>query len=164
MSELWWLFPLVLLVALVAVAAGWRPARAASRRARILRARRGFHRQREWLEAKFLQLASARGGPEQRHWADCDFDDSVSYVRNRSTGELSAFVAVTVVLEGVRQPKASASDMMANVRAGTAVFRFDRDHWRTDGAVILNLSPAEAIRACLNDLEVVGHEPADLPL
>ena len=50
---------------------------------------------------------------------------------------------------------------MENLRTGTAVFRFDRDHWETDGRVILNLSPDEAIRFNQNDLEMVGQEMAD---
>ena len=32
---------------------------------------------------------------------------------------------------------------MSNLRAATAVFRFDRNHWETDGRAIFNLSPAE---------------------
>ena len=77
------------------------------------------------------------------------------------TGELSAFVAVTVALEGIGHLTTSATDLMSNLQAGTAVFRFDKDHWVTDGRVILNLSPDEAIRFYQNDLEMVGQEMAD---
>ena len=82
-------------------------------------------------------------------------------MRHRGTGELSAFVAVTVALEGIGLMTTSATDLMSNLQAGTAVFRFDKDHWVTDGRVIHNLSPNEAIRVYQNDLEMVGQEMAD---
>ena len=94
-------------------------------------------------------------------WTDCDFDDAVAYVRNAPPASFSAFVAVTVAMESLSDPLThSASDLIGNLRAGTAVFRFDRDHWETDGRAILNLSPNEAIRFYQHDLEVVGQESA----
>jgi hypothetical protein len=45
-------------------------------------------------------------------------------------------------------------------RAATAVFRFDRDHWETDGRAIFNLTPTEAINFYHRDLEMVGREVA----
>jgi hypothetical protein len=135
-----------------------RPVKKVPHEARLAQARNRFHRQREWLEAKFIRLAAAQAPPEAPRWADCDFEDGVSYVRHRTTGELSAFVAVTVALEGVSQPAASGGDLIGNFRAGTAVFRFDKDHWETEGRVILNLTPREAIRFYQSDFEIVGQE------
>ncbi len=126
-----------------------------------MQARKVFHKQREWLEVKFISLAPSEGKPNAPRWSNCEFDDAVSYVRHRSTGELSAFVAVTVALEGISQTTTSTTDLMSNLQAGTAVFRFDKDRWVTDGRVILNLSPNEAIRFYQNNLEVVGQEMAD---
>ena len=79
-------------------------------------------------------------------------------MRHRTTGELSAFVEVTVALEGIGHTTTSATDLMSNLQAGTAVFRFDKNRWVTDGRVILNLSPNEAIRFYQDDLEMVGRE------
>ena len=93
-------------------------------------------------------------------WSNCEFDDSVSYVRHRVTGELRAFVAVTVALEDLTHLGSSTTELMSNVQAGTAVFRLDKDRWVTDGQVILNLSPNEAIRFYKGDLEMVGQEMA----
>ena len=159
----WWWIPVGLAVVAAVLALLRRPMRNVARDARLSQARKGFHQQRERLEEKFIRLAGAHAGVESPRWTDCDFDDGVWYVRNRSTGELSALVAVTVALERVGQAPASAGEMMRNLRAGTAVFRFDRDHWETDGRVILNLSPSEAIRAYQNDLEMVGEELAGRP-
>jgi hypothetical protein len=90
--------------------------------------------------------------------ADCNFADDVSYVRNRATGELSAFVAVSLAMEDPESVGSNSGDAVGNLQLGTAVFRFDRDHWETDGRTILNLSPSEAIRFFVNDLEKVGEE------
>ena len=159
MAESWWL----LLGAVAAVAmlvCIWWPAWGAGREARFARARRDFHAQRERLEAKFIQLAMAHAAAEAPRWEDCSFDDDVAYVRHRSTKELSAFVAVTVATNGPENPSAGIPDVSGDFRVGTAIFRFDRDHWETDGRAILNLNPAEAIRYYQDDLEVVDQELA----
>ncbi len=161
MPEPWWWIPVACAMVAVVVSLLWRPCRAAAREARFMQARKVFHKQREWLEVKFISLAPSEGKPHAPRWSNCEFDDAVSYVRHRSTGELSAFVAVTVALEGISQTTTSTTDLMSNLQAGTAVFRFDKDRWVTDGRVILNLSPNEAIRFYQNDLEVVGQEMAD---
>jgi hypothetical protein len=162
MLESWWILggAAAILAVLVVV---WRPLRAASREARFARARRDFHTQRERLEVKFIQLVATNPRCRTLHWADCDFDDDVAYVRNRSTGELSAFVAMTVPGENFGDPTEGFGDLVGNLRAGTAVFRFDRDHWETDGRAILNLTPIEAIRFYQSDLEMVDQELARRP-
>jgi hypothetical protein len=126
----------------------------------LVQAKRRFHVQREGLEAKFLKLAAAQVKPEAPRWSDCSFADDVAYVRNRTTGELSAFVAVTLASADVSASAASTIDPLGNLQVGTAVFRFDRDHWVTDGRAILNLSPGEAVRYYRHDLEMVGEEIA----
>lgn len=42
----------------------------------------------------------------------------------------------------------------------TAVFRFDRDHWETDGRAILNLNPVEAIQYYRDELDILDEEIA----
>jgi hypothetical protein len=159
MSQVWWV-PIAA-GAILAVAGYFLfPGRGASRAARLTRAKQRFHAQREWLEAKFVQLAAAQSKPETHRWLDCTFDDDVAYVRNRTTGELSAFVAMTVAAEECDSSARGSADAVGNLQAGTAVFRFDRDHWETDGRAILNLSTGEAIRYYHADLEIVGEELA----
>ena len=158
MAQYWWL-PIAAVV-LLAAACLWYPRRRTSGRVRLVQAKRRFHAQREGLEAKFIQLAAAHAEPNAPRWADCSFADDVAYVRNRSTGELSAFVALTVGAEGFDRLPAGGADAVGDLQAGTAVFRFDRDHWVTDGRAFLNLSPNEAVRRYGDDLEVVGEELA----
>ena len=161
MPEPWLWIPIACAMIAVVALLLWRPCQAAARDARFAQARKDFHKQREWLEVKFISLAPSQGKPDAPRWSNCEFDDAVSYVRHRTTGELSAFVAVTVALEGIGQTTTSTTDLMSNLQAGTAVFRFDKVRWVTDGRVILNLSPNEAIRFYQSDLEIVGQEMAD---
>jgi hypothetical protein len=137
-----------------------RPWQRRTRAARLVQAKRRFHTQRERLEAKFIQLAAAHAKPDTPRWADCTFADDVAYVRNRSTGELSAFVAMTVATEALHRLPPGTTDLVGNLQAGTAVFRFDREGWKTDGQAILNLSPNEAIHYYRDDLEIVAEELA----
>jgi hypothetical protein len=161
--EPWWI--LILVAAVVgSVLLLWGPARMAAREARLTRARKNFHRQRERLEARLIRLATAHCQAESPRWADCQFDDDVLYVRHRATGELSAFVGVTVAMEAVDGLPSSARSSLARHPDGTAVFRFDGKQWQTDGRVILNRSPSEAIRSCQSDLEIVGQEVAQRSL
>ena len=103
-------------------------------------------------------MAAAHAKPDAPRWADCAFADDVAYVRNRTTGELSAFVAMTVATEALHRLPPGTTDLIGNCQAGTAVFRFDRDGWVTDGRAILNLSPNEAIHYYRDDLEIIGEE------
>lgn len=160
MLDPWWVFAAVAAAAAAVLAFVWRPFRTASRDARFAQRRKDFHTQRERLEAKFVQLAPANSAANGPHWEDCDFDDDVAYVRNRRTGELLAFVAVTVAVDGFGNIPPGTGEMIGNLRAGTAVFRFAGDHWETDGRAFLNLSPAEAISVYRKELEVVEQELA----
>jgi hypothetical protein len=158
MFHVWWL-PILVIVAVVVAYFCW-PRRKAVRAARLSQAKRNFHTQRERLEAKFVQLAANQAKSDAPRWADCTFADDVSYVRSRTTGELSAFVAVSIAAEEPNASQSGAADAVGNLQAGTAVFRLDRDHWVTDGRTILNLSPSEAIRYYRDDFEVVDEELA----
>jgi hypothetical protein len=156
-ETLWILVPTILIV-LAGMALVWQPIRAAMNRSRLADARRDFHWQRERLEVKFIQLAWTNAKPSGPRWSECEFEDDVSYVRNRNTGELSAFVEVTVTVTETEDQLDFGPGAVPSVRAATAIFRFDGRHWETDGRAILNLSPSEAIRFYQDDLEIVGEE------
>jgi hypothetical protein len=159
MSEAWWIVaPLVLGLLLVAALA-WGPVRAALREGQVARARKDFHKQRERLEAKFLKLASNSGKPRGLQWVDCDFEDDVAYARDRRSGNLSAFVAVTISFEAIEGGPMEDVEAVGNLRAATAVFTFAHGGWHTDGRAIFNLNPTEAI-AYYQDFEMVAQELA----
>ena len=152
---LWWILATVFLIGAVVGFLIWSPIRAAVRNARFSDARREFHLRREWLEAKFIGRAAAGFKTDTFRWAECEFDNDVAYVRNRSTGELAAFVAITVGLEDSEEPRHGD-----RYQAGTAVFCFLRHHWDTEGVALLNLTPSEAVRFYHDNLEIIAHELA----
>ncbi|MGA2033991.1 MAG: hypothetical protein ABSG68_17220 [Thermoguttaceae bacterium] len=162
MPEFWWWIVGSIAILPAVILLLWHPLRTTLRDGRLVQAKKNFHRERERLEAKFIRMAASQSKSDAPKWADCEFDDAVAYVRDRSTGELSAFVAVTVAMEGLSPVNSASSpaDLIGNLRAGTAVFRLDGAHWETDGRAILNYTPIQAIRLYQNDIEVVAQESA----
>ena len=160
MEWLWGILAAAVIILVVGTAFVWRPVRAAYREARFAEACRAFHRQRERLEAKFVQLGIVRPRRNAPRWTDCEFDDDVAYARSRSTGELSAFVAVAIETEDLDTCSSATADAVGSRRAATAVFRFDGNHWETDGRAIFNVTPTEAIHLYKRELEMVGQEVA----
>jgi hypothetical protein len=114
-----------------------------------------FHRRREWLEAKFLQVAGRRGTPRGLEWIDCDFDDAVSFARDRRNGELTALVAVAIQFRAVEGGGMEDVDAVAHQKAATAVFRHRGESWTTDGRAVFNLNPRETIEHYHHELERV---------
>lgn len=125
------------------------------RRAIVKQAYDVFHREREWLEARFLTAASNSGLPRGLEWMDCDFEDGVVFARDRQNGTLRAFVGVTVRFEAIPGGGMEDVEAVANLRAATAVFQYDGEHWKTEGRTIFNLNPEETIRHFGSELESV---------
>ncbi|REK11173.1 MAG: hypothetical protein DWQ37_14670 [Planctomycetota bacterium] len=126
----------------------------------MAKAQKDFHRQRERLEARFVALAGRSGKPRGLEWVRCDFDDDVIYARHRQSGELSAFVGVTIGFEAVEGGGMEEVEAVGNMRAATAVFRVERGTWATDGRALFNLTPSEAVAFYQDNLEFVAHELA----
>ena len=150
-------------VGLITAALLWRPIRRARREAQLARARQEFRRQRERLEARFLKLASASGKPRGLRWTDCEFDNDVAYARDRRTGQLSAFVAVTIAFEAIVGGPMEDVEAVGNLRAATAVFYYQNGTWRTDGRAVFNLNPTEAIAYYRDSFELLGPRSAVRP-
>ncbi|HEX4128487.1 MAG TPA: hypothetical protein VHZ24_00490 [Pirellulales bacterium] len=136
------------------------PSRTARQKAEFDVARREFHFQRERLEAKFFELAASSGKPRGLRWSECEFENDVTYARQRSGGRLCAFVAVTISFEAIEGGMMEGVEAVGNLRAATAVFHRNAARWDTDGRALFNLSPSEAISYYQDNLVMVGHEPA----
>ena len=65
------------------------------------RARKRFRHQRERLEARFFDIASATGKPRGLRWVDVDFEDAVCFAVDREKNQLLALVGVTIGFEAV---------------------------------------------------------------
>src|SRR5687767_9802415 len=119
LPEPWqWMIAGALVVGLCLVAAMFllqRPPRKAS----IERARKLFHLRREWLEARFFTLAARSGKPRGLEWVDCDFDDAVSYARDRHSGRLRALVGVTIRFRAVEGGGMEDNPNVGNLRAAS---------------------------------------------
>lgn len=146
---------IVLLAILLGIAGAWLSRQwAEQRRERHLAdARAEFMLRREWLEAKFVQMASASGSPRGLRWADCDFDNHVSFARDRRTGQLASLVGVAIKFEAIEGGGMEDVEAVAHRKAATAIFRYDGTQWRTDGRAIFNLNPSEAIEFYQSELE-----------
>jgi hypothetical protein len=156
----WWLVPAILLAVVALGLLVWRPMQKSKQVTELERLRKEFHREREHLEARFLTRAGASGKPRGLAWTNCDFDNDVVYARDRRSGEISAFVGVTISFEAIPGGGMEEVEAVSNLRAATAVFRVDRGRWATDGRALFNLNPSEAVRHFNDDLEFVGQEIA----
>lgn len=143
------LLGLVLMVLVV------RPLQAARRAERLARQQRDFRRQREQLEAKFIDRAAASGKPRGLRWSDVSFEDEVLYARDRRTRGLKALVAIEVSFEAIEGGGMEEVEAVSNVRAATAEFLHDGTRWNTDGRVFFNLAPKGLVRYLHADLESV---------
>ncbi|PHR94811.1 MAG: hypothetical protein COA78_31480 [Blastopirellula sp.] len=119
------------------------------------KARALFKLRREWLEADFVNLASNFGKPRGLAWKDCDFGSNVEYARDPESGELCAFVEVTISFEAIEGEGMEDVEAVGNLRAATAVFHLNDDAWMTKGRAIFNLNPLQAIEHYNLQLETV---------
>lgn len=147
-------------VAIMAIALALRPIRAARQSERLALEQRDFHRQREQLEAKFIERASISGKPRGLRWTEVTFDDDVVYARDRHTGRLKALVAIEVSFEAVEGGGMEEVEAVSNVRAATAEFLHDAGRWKTEGRVYFNLAPTATVKYLSSDLELVAEEHA----
>lgn len=150
----------VAVVAVLAVLLAVRPIQAARRAEWLARAQRDFHRQREPLEARFIERAAASGKPRGLRWLDVEFDDDVVYARDRRSGRLKALVAIEVRFEAVEGGGMEEVEAVSRVRAATSEFFHDGSRWQTDGRVYFNLAPSATVKYLASDLEMVAEEQA----
>lgn len=144
----------------VATAIAIRPVRLARQVERVARAQRDFHRQREPLEARFIDRAAARGKPRGLRWVEVDFDDDVVYARDRRTRQLKALVAIEVSFEAVTGGGMEDVENVAKAKAATAEFLHDGVRWTTEGKVYFNLAPSATVKYLAADMELVEEQPA----
>ena len=122
---------------------------------RLKAARDLFHLRREWLEAYFVTLASSSGKPRGLAWTNVEFDDEVTMARDVRSGQLTAFVGVTISFEAIEGGGMEDVEAVGNLRAATAVFRTDGDEWTTDGLALFNVNPDEAVERFRHEVERV---------
>ena len=161
MTEFWLIAGIIVVVAGVLVFFFYNPWRSRRGDAQFARARAAFRIRREWLEARFVDLASGSGKPRGLRWVDCQFDNDITYARDRGTRDVSALVAITIRFEAIEGGPMEDVEAVGNLRYATAVFRYSGRQWTTEGRAIFNLNPTEAIEHFRSSLIIIGQEPAD---
>jgi hypothetical protein len=122
-----------------------KPVRAWRDRREADRGRRDFRRHREVLEAKFFDLAAARGKPRGLRWVDCDWLETVTFARDKQTGLLTAFVAVNISFEAIEGGDMEDVAAVSNIRDAAAVFHYQKGNWGTGGRALFNMNPNDAL-------------------
>src|SRR6516225_8567236 len=135
---LYWLIPLLVIAILALVIVIWSPLRSFGKEMQIERARELFKLQRERLEAQFLTAAAASGKPRGLRWKDCQWDDSVEFVREKATRQIHALLGVTIAFEAVEGGDMENLPAVGNLRNASAVFVFVKGRWFTHGKAVFN--------------------------
>jgi hypothetical protein len=101
------------------------------------RARIAFHRQREWLEARFMSALNHGDSLEAERWESAHWHDEVLWARDRQTRHLLALVCVHF--------EPGPFDLSGAQRHATVVFEFRRGRWCAEGRRLDETQPHEAI-------------------
>ncbi len=114
-----------------------------------------FKLRREALEAKFFQLASSIGKPRGLRWTECDWKEPVRFVRDRSTGLLTALASVEIHFEAIEGGDMEEVAAVGDVRDASAVFHYQNGSWGTGGKALFNMNPETAVKKLEHQFEAV---------
>jgi len=123
----------------------WRRWRVAQQQAKRQLATLEFTDLREALQAEFLTAANATGKPRGLSWKQCDLHEGQLFAIDRVNGELFALVGTTINFEAIPGGGMEDVEAVGNLRCATAVFVHRGGHWTTDGRVVFNLEPPQAL-------------------
>jgi len=98
------------------------------------------------LEAKFFTMASSLGKPRGLRWLDCQWQDQVTFARDRQTGLVTAFVGVNIRFEAIEGGDMEDVAAVSTIRDAAAVFHYRDGIWGTGGRALFNMNPQDAIR------------------
>jgi hypothetical protein len=130
---------------LLATGLAWKPLRACQQAREAEQAIALFRLQREHLEARFFDVASARGKPRGLRWLDCDWQSDVTFARDLNSGLLTAFVAVNIRFEAIEGGDMEDVEAVGTVRDAAALFHYRRGVWGTGGRALFNMNPEDAL-------------------
>ena len=125
---------------------------------RLLNAAQQYSHNRDSLEQTFFETAAASGKPRGLKWKQCDFHENPLLARDRSTGEFYSLTGVTVSFEAIAGGDMEDVQAVGNLRCATAVFVYRDSRWTTDGQVIFNLEPHEALQRYRDSLEPMADQ------
>ncbi len=133
----------------------WRRLRTAQLQAKRQLATLEFADLREKLQAEFLVAAAATGKPRGLSWKQCDLHDGQLFATDRVNGELYALVGTTVSFEAISGGGMEEVEAVGSLRCATAIFMHRNGVWTTDGRVVFNLEPEQAIEHYEKSLQLL---------
>jgi hypothetical protein len=148
-----WLWAAVVGLATLAVVAAWVLRRRAASRIDVAAALEQWQAARAELPDMFLEAAAATGKPRGLRWKSATLADGVLFAIDRASQSLYALAPVTISFDAVAGGPMEEVEAVANLRAATAVFVYRGGRWTTDGRVVFNLEPAEALARFGGSLE-----------
>jgi len=111
----------------------------------IRQAVRNFRFRREALEARFLDLARTLGKPRGLRWRECDWLESTTFARDRTSGLITAFVGINIHFEAIEGGDMEDVAAVGTVRDAVALFHFQNGAWGTGGKALFNMNPEDAV-------------------
>jgi hypothetical protein len=123
------------------------------------RARESFRLQKERLEAVVLKAAASTGKPRGLNWLSCRFTDDFTLVRDKATRRLAALIPVTVLFDPIPGSDMENVEAATLPRQATAVLHFRKGAWLSDGRILFNMTPADALRLHSREFDPVA-QPA----
>ena len=133
----------------------WKPVRRWQQQQEAEQAMQAFRLQREQLEAKFFDLAGSRGVPRGLRWLECDWQNDVTFARDKGSGLVTAFVAVNIRFEAIEGEDMEDVEAVSTVRDAAAVFHYQKGRWGTGGRPLFNMNPQDAIERLQGQFEPV---------
>jgi len=100
-------------------------------------ARALFHKQREWLEARFMSALNQADPVEGQRWESAHWHDEVLWARDRQTRHLLALVCVHF--------EPGPFELSGAPRHATVLFEFRQGYWCAEGKRLDAMRPDEAI-------------------
>lgn len=152
--------PLIVLAVAVAGAAWWLAPRIRRFFQDVVaeRAHELFLLQEEWLEARFVALTRSMLANGEEEIVDSEFDPPALFARDRTTGQLVAFLDVTVRF-GSEPTAAPDAPVPGSSRQGTAVFHYRHGQWGTNGRILFDMTALDALVHFAHDYDEIHFPP-----
>jgi len=110
-----------------------------------LQAKKLFLQQREYLEAKFFDMARSLGKPRGLRWVDCKWLDGVSFGRDRQTNLMTAFAGINIQFEAIEGGDMEDVAAVSTIRDAVAVFHYQNGSWGTGGKALFNMNANDVL-------------------
>lgn len=123
----------------------WRRWRVAQQQAKRQLAMLEFADLRATLQGDFLTAAAATGKPRGLSWKQCDLHAGQLFATDSVNGELFSLVGTTISFEAIPGGDMEDVEAVGSLRCATAIFVHRNGAWTTDGRVVFNLEPPQAL-------------------